>query len=73
MFWVWVTILILTFLTVIVRRNSTTYGFLFSAIVTLLSYLLIKKFILQLGIFVVVGVLSSFLINYLFLKDKKEV
>ena len=71
MFWVWITIMCLTFLTIIVKKNKTTIGFFMSSVITFLSYLLIKNFIIQLGIFVVFGVLCSFGINYI-MNNKKE-
>ena len=72
MIWVWIIILILTLLTVVVRKNSTTIGFFISSVVTLICFLIIKKFLLQLGIFVVIGILSAFLINTYSKKEKTQ-
>lgn len=70
MIWVWIIIAILTLLTVFVRKSAATMGFFLSSLITLISFLIIKNFFIQLGIFVVVGVLSIFLINKYFKKDK---
>lgn len=70
MIWVWIIITVLTLLTVFVRKSDTTIGFFISSIITLISFLIIRNFFIQLGIFVVIGVLSIILINKYFKKDK---
>ena len=65
MIFVWITILILTLLILIFKRNNITFGFFGSSLLTLISYLIFKNFIIQLIIFVISGIIGSIIFNKL--------
>ena len=65
MIFVWLTILLLTTLILIVKRNNITLGFLGSSILALISYLLFENFVLQLCLYVIGGIICSIVLSKL--------
>ena len=56
--YIWLTALILVF-----KRNNISLGFFGSSLLAMISYLLLKNFIVQLSIYVIGGIIFSLILS----------